>query len=231
MVKIMAINYSVQTRLDNESLDYLLQCVDTLLDMAKSVAECAASHYPHFPRREEMDTLVDLGWTWENPVGLNDLISALELRISAIMAEHGLSIVEDEEPTTHETEWLVEHDYLEQYGGQFFSTLCKAEEIFEVAEVDPQFPGGMDALMAYLTKNIKYPSRAQENNIKGTVVVRFVVSKTGDVSNVTVVKALDPDCDKEAVRVISKMPRWTPAKQSGKPVNVYYQVPVRFVLQ
>jgi hypothetical protein len=135
MVKIMAINYSVQTRLDNESLDYLLQCADTLLDMAKSVAECAASHYPYFPRREEMDTLVDLGWTWENPVGLNDLISALELRINAIMAEHGLSIVEDEEPTTYEVEWLTEHNYLELDDGRLFSTLCEADEVFKVAEV------------------------------------------------------------------------------------------------
>ncbi len=104
-------------------------------------------------------------------------------------------------------------------------------QIFEVAEVPPEFPGGMDALMNYLTKNIKYPSRAQENNIKGTVVCKFVVSKTGAVSSVTVVKSLDPDCDKEAVRVISKMPNWKPGKQSGKPVNCYFTVPVRFVLQ
>ena len=104
-------------------------------------------------------------------------------------------------------------------------------QLFEVAEVQPEFPGGMDALMQYLTKNIKYPSRAQENNIKGTVVCKFVVSKTGDVSQVTVVKSLDPDCDKEAVRVISKMPKWKPGKQSGKPVNCYFTVPVRFVLQ
>lgn len=104
-------------------------------------------------------------------------------------------------------------------------------EIFEVAEVQPQFPGGMDALMQYLQKNIKYPSRAQENNIKGTVVVRFVVGKDGSVSNTVVAKSLDPDCDREAVRVISNMPRWSPGKQSGKPVNCYFTVPVRFVLQ
>lgn len=104
-------------------------------------------------------------------------------------------------------------------------------QIFEVAEVQPEFPGGMDALMQYLQKNIKYPSRAMDNNIKGTVVCKFVVSKTGAVSNCTVVKSLDPDCDKEAVRVISKMPAWKPGKQSGKPVNCYFTVPVRFVLQ
>lgn len=131
----MAINYSIQTRLDNESLDYLIRCADTLLCMAESAAECAASRYPYFPQREEMDTLVDLGWTWENPVGLNDLISALELRISAIMAEHGLSIIEDEEPTTLETEWLIEHDYLELDDGQLFSTPNSAEELFKVADI------------------------------------------------------------------------------------------------
>ncbi len=104
-------------------------------------------------------------------------------------------------------------------------------EIFEVAEVQPEFPGGMDALMAYLQKNIKYPSRAQENNIKGTVVCRFVVGKDGSVSNVSVAKSLDPDCDREATRVIAGMPKWKPGKQSGKPVNCYFTVPVRFVLQ
>lgn len=104
-------------------------------------------------------------------------------------------------------------------------------QIFEVVEVQPEFPGGMDALMQYLTKNIRYPSRAQENNIQGRAVLKFVVSKDGSVSNVSVVKSLDPDCDKEAVRVISNMPRWKPGKQSGKPVNCYFTCPVLFRLQ
>ena len=104
-------------------------------------------------------------------------------------------------------------------------------QIFEVVEVQPEFPGGMDALMQYLTKNIRYPSRAQENNIQGRAVLKFVVSKDGSVSNVSVVKSLDPDCDKEAVRVISSMPKWKPGKQSGKPVNCYFTCPVLFRLQ
>lgn len=131
----MAINYSVQTRLDNKSLDSLLRCADILLEMAEYAAECATAHSPYFPQCEEMWTLASLGWTWENPVGLNDLVSALELRISAIMAEHGLSIVEDEEPTTLETEWLIENGYLEPDDGRLFSTICEADEIFEVAKV------------------------------------------------------------------------------------------------
>ena len=104
-------------------------------------------------------------------------------------------------------------------------------QIFEVVEVQPEFPGGMDALMQYLQKNIRYPSRAQENNIQGRAVLKFVVGKDGSVSGVTVVKSLDPDCDKEAVRVISSMPKWKPGKQSGKPVNCYFTCPVMFKLQ
>ena len=105
------------------------------------------------------------------------------------------------------------------------------EEIFHHVEQMPEFPGGERELMAYLAKNIKYPVIAQEQGIQGQVVLRFVVGKNGDVSDVIVQRSLDPSCDKEAIRVVKSMPKWRPGRQNGNAVLVYYTLPVRFKLQ
>lgn len=104
-------------------------------------------------------------------------------------------------------------------------------EIFQVVEQMPEFPGGMQALMAYLSKNIKYPSVAQDNGIQGRVFVSFVVNKDGSIVDPEVIKSVDAALDKEAMRVIKAMPKWNPGKQRGKPVRVKYTVPVLFRLQ
>lgn len=104
-------------------------------------------------------------------------------------------------------------------------------EIFQVVEQMPEFPGGMEALLAYLSKNIKYPAVAQENNIQGRVIINFTVNKDGSIVDPEVKKSLDPSCDKEAMRVIKAMPKWTPGRQRGKAVRVRYTVPVLFRLQ
>ena len=104
------------------------------------------------------------------------------------------------------------------------------DDIFQVVEDMPEFPGGMEALLAYLGKNIKYPSIAQDNNIQGRVIVEFVVNKDGSIVEPRVIKSLDASCDKEAIRVVSTMPKWKPGKQRGKPVRVKYTVPVLFRL-
>lgn len=105
------------------------------------------------------------------------------------------------------------------------------EKPFVGVEQMPQFPGGEKELMAYLSKNIKYPTIAAENGIQGRVTLRFVVSKTGDISDVSVLKGLDPSCDKEAIRVVKAMPKWIPGRQNGRNVPVYYTLPVMFRLQ
>ena len=109
----------------------------------------------------------------------------------------------------------------------------KEEEtkIFEVVEQMPQFPGGDAALMQYLSSHIKYPVVAEENGIQGRVVCTFVVERNGSITDVRVVKSVDPSLDKEAVRVIKSMPNWIPGKQNGSPVRVKYTVPVTFRLQ
>ena len=105
------------------------------------------------------------------------------------------------------------------------------EKPFVGVEQMPQFPGGEGELMKYLSKNIHYPTIAAENGIQGRVTLRFVVSKTGDITDVTVLKGLDPSCDKEAIRVVKSMPNWIPGKQNGRNVPVYYTLPVSFRLQ
>lgn len=104
--------------------------------------------------------------------------------------------------------------------------------VFEVVEVMPEFPnGGMPGLMKYLGKNVKYPIEAHANNIEGRVVVHFIVNKDGSISNVGLTRSVDPLLDKEAIRVISDMPKWKPGMQRGKAVRVKYTVPVMFRLQ
>ena len=105
------------------------------------------------------------------------------------------------------------------------------EEIFVVVEDQPEFPGGMSALMKFLGDNIKYPVIAQENGIQGRVITNFVVERDGSISDVQVIRGQDPSLDKEAVRVIKTMPRWTPGQQRGKPVRVRFTLPVVFRLQ
>ena len=95
----------------------------------------------------------------------------------------------------------------------------------------PSFPGGMGELMKFLGNNIKYPAVAQENGIQGRVIIQFVIEKDGSVANPVVVKGVDPALDKEALRVVKSMPKWTPGKQRGKAVRVKYTVPVTFRLQ
>lgn len=105
------------------------------------------------------------------------------------------------------------------------------EEIFKSVEQMPTFPGGDAALMKYLSSHINYPTMAQENNIQGKVIVQFVVTKTGKVGEVKVVRSVDKDLDREAVRVCKSLPNFVPGRQNGQPVSVWYTLPVTFKLQ
>lgn len=109
----------------------------------------------------------------------------------------------------------------------------KEEEtkVFDVVEQMPEFPGGQAALLKWISDNIKYPAIAEENGIQGRVVCTFVVERDGSVTDVLVARSIDPSLDKEAIRVLKKMPKWIPGKQNGSAVRVKYTVPVTFRLQ
>ena len=104
-------------------------------------------------------------------------------------------------------------------------------KVFDVVEQMPSFPGGQSALMQYLQSNVKYPVVAQENGVQGRVVVSFVVERDGSITDVQVVRSVDPSLDSEAQRVVRSMPKWIPGKQNGQAVRVKYNVPVSFRLQ
>ena len=105
------------------------------------------------------------------------------------------------------------------------------QQIFQVVENMPEFPGGRAALMKYLATNIKYPPYAKEAGIQGRVFINFVVEKDGSITAVKVLRGIGGGCDEEAIRVVKNMPKWSPGMQRGKPVRVSFNLPVKFTLQ
>ena len=110
--------------------------------------------------------------------------------------------------------------------------IVEEETVFQVVEQQPEFPGGMKAMMKYLQENIQYPRISRDNNSQGRAFIRFVVNADGSIQGVEVLKSSgDIYLDKEAVRVVEGMPKWSPGKQAGKPVRVFFTLPVVFRLQ
>ena len=148
-----------------------------------------------------------------------------------------LTIVDDD-TEVEETEIASTEETGEAMEIKYVAPTVEEEEdpeeqtIFEVVEQMPEYPnGGMAGLMQFLSKNIKYPTIAQENGIQGRVTVQFVVNKDGSIVDAKVLRGVDPYLDKEALRVVNSMPKWKPGMQRGKPVRVKYTVPVMFRLQ
>lgn len=108
---------------------------------------------------------------------------------------------------------------------------AEPEKIFTSVEQNPEFPGGQAALLKYLSSHIQYPPQAAENGKEGKVVVQFVVEKDGHVGEVKVVRSVDKDLDREAIRVCKSLPKFTPGRQNGQPVRVWFTLPVTFKLQ
>lgn len=104
------------------------------------------------------------------------------------------------------------------------------EPVYMSVEQMPLFPGGESALMKYVSSHINYPSMAAENSIQGKVIVKFIVEKDGSISDIKVARSVDKDLDKEAVRVVSSLPKFTPGRQNGQAVRVWYTLPVTFKL-
>ena len=151
------------------------------------------------------------------------------------IVDNNTEIVEEEIESTESTTDAVSGPVAHVSGpamGPPAATMEEGDEgeVFEVVEQNPEFPGGMDALMKWLSKNLKYPASAQENGIQGRVLVQFVVNKDGSIVEPKVIRSVDPALDKEALRVVSAMPKWQPGKQRGKTVRVRFTLPVTFRL-
>ena len=101
-------------------------------------------------------------------------------------------------------------------------------QILSSATHMPEFPGGVAALKTFLVKSLKYPKKAYNDSLEGKVLARIVVEPNGDITNIEIIESLSPECDKETIRVIKKMPDWNPARQNGIPVACYYELPIIF---
>jgi protein TonB len=120
------------------------------------------------------------------------------------------------------------------HGGEtIVETTPNLETILETTVVDqlPEFPGGEDELIKFLTENMNYPELAREKGTEGRVVIGFVVNKEGEIDELKLKRGIGDGCDKEAIRVVNKMPKWKPAKFNGKPVSVYFDLPIQFDLE
>ena len=107
----------------------------------------------------------------------------------------------------------------------------EAPKVFEIVEQMPSFPGGQEEMMKWISSNLNYPVDAQERGVTGRVVIRFVVTKTGSVEDIQVLRGIDPSCDREATRVVKAMPKWNPGRQNGEAVAVYFNLPILFRLK
>lgn len=104
-------------------------------------------------------------------------------------------------------------------------------KVYDDVDEMPSFSGGNYGLMTFLAQNMVYPVTAQENGVQGRVIISFVVETDGSITDVKVARSVDPSLDREAMRVVKAMPKWTPGKKDGKPVRVKYTTPVVFRLQ
>jgi protein TonB len=109
-------------------------------------------------------------------------------------------------------------------------TTVSGDEVFTVVENMPQFPGGEQARIKYMTENIKYPESAKKEGLQGTVYISFVVQKDGQIADAKVVRGIGKACDEEALRVVNAMPKWKPGEQGGKTVRVQFNMPIKFTL-
>ena len=107
----------------------------------------------------------------------------------------------------------------------------QSKKVYNSVEQMPEFPGGMAEMMKFLQQNIQYPANAAKNNVEGRVILQFVVEKDGQIGEVKVVRSVDPELDAEALRVVKSMPNFIPGRQDGKPVAVWYTIPISFKLQ
>lgn len=144
-------------------------------------------------------------------------------------------VLSESEPNNEDETFKEEKDETEIMEIPYIPPIIEEEPeddnlVYDKVEQLPQFPGGQSALISFLSRNVKYPKVCQENGIQGTVIMQFVINKDGNISDVSVYKGVNPYLDTEATRVIKSMPKWTPGKQKGKPVNVKYTLPINFRL-
>ena len=221
---ISTIEAATKTHVDNINETYTVMQVDN--KMEEPQPEILNPELPEPPKYIEMKKFVPPTISNDEEVtevmtGMDDLIDDKRIAIGVFDVKEGST---DEDAIRK----IFEEKVVEGSTGKGQG---KKEEILIGAEQMPQFPGGSTEMYKYIYDNLKYPVVDQEMGIQGKVTVRFVVTKTGDISGVELLKGISPTCDKEAMRVIKGMPKWIPGKQNGIPVAVYFTIPITYKLK
>ena len=190
------------------------------------VLPVAAIAVTAFARPEVSETVEEI-----SAVKVNDLTAIVETKVAESSGQLLPVQSVPKDPVNRKSKVAVQQmDELVVVGYASKDSVKDREPVFNVVEQMPSFPGGMEALMQYLAKNMRYPVEAQKNKVQGRVVVGFIVSKDGDIKKAHILRGVDPELDAEAIRVIESMPRWMPGMQRGKAVAVSYTLPVMFRL-
>lgn len=134
------------------------------------------------------------------------------------------------QPAAETSDGPAEVDFDEPVVEAIAEPLDDPNKVYLVVEQQPEFPGGVAAMMKFISHNMKYPAQARRTETDGSVYVEFVIDQQGQISDARVIKGIGAGCDEEALRVVNKMPAWKPGKQNGKPVRVRFVLPVKFLL-
>lgn len=195
-------------------------------------------------------------WNWSQPIKSNNNLTALEYtteklievpptmqppipipqKLQSIVKPTLLLEITELEETSESTESIINQEIQVTSSN---STIVihntdeaeVADQIFLVVESPAEFPGGQTALLRFIKSNLNYPKSARRKGIEGWVYVQAIVEKDGSLSNIHLVKGIDPSCDEEALRVINLSPKWTPGKQRGRPVRVQVVIPIVYMLR
>ena len=190
------------------------------------VLPVAAIAVTAFARPEVSETVEEI-----SAVKVNDLTAIVETKVAESSGQLlSVQSVPKDSVNRKSKVAVQQMDELVVVGYASKDSVKDREPVFNVVEQMPSFPGGMEALMQYLAKNMRYPVEAQKNKVQGRVVVGFIVSKDGDIKKAHILRGVDPELDAEAIRVIESMPMWMPGMQRGKAVAVSYTLPVMFRL-
>lgn len=168
--------------------------------------------------------------TSANSVGLTMVDNKLKIEGDAGYLDYIKDLLSGEDKLQIETDSLGDI-YLVKSTETENGWVDSDEPVFFITEEMPQFPGGEEALKKYIASSVEYPEQAQEKDIQGRVYVSFIVTKNGTVANAQIARGVEPALDKEALRVVSSLPKWEPARQHGQAVNVQYTVPINFSLE
>lgn len=157
--------------------------------------------------------------------GFKSMVPNLQKTNAKLFWERVKKVKADIDAFWNKTDSIVENEVSNTVSQQ------NSDKVFDVVEQMPSYPGGMGALMQYLSSNIKYPKESENISGQGRVLTTFVVEKDGSISDVKIIRSAHPTLDAEAIRVVKNMPKWIPGKEGRKPVRVKYTLPITFRLQ